>query len=111
MTVILMKDFCIIKTVLYIATLLLTFQMDLNGAEKTLYRTISVVDAKNEKIAGAAVELVGTGKVFYTNLNGDCEIPEALFLSAKSITINYISYKTSVVLPENTNTKVILTSR
>lgn len=85
--------------------------MNLNGAEKIQYRTISVVDAKNEKIAGAAIELVGTGKVFYTNLNGVCEIPEALFFSAKSITINYISYKTSVVLPQNSDTKVILTSR
>lgn len=81
------------------------------ASEKTELVAISVVDAKNERIAGAAVEVVGTGKVFYTNINGICFIPKNLLNVGKSLTVNYISYKTSTIALDNADHKVVLTSR
>jgi predicted nucleotidyltransferase len=72
---------------------------------------VTITDTKNERIAGASIELSGTNKVFYTNINGMCYVPKNLLSKAGKITVNSISYKTVNLNPDNMNSKIILESR
>jgi len=73
--------------------------------------SITVTDSNNEKLSGAAIEISGTNKVYYTNINGACYLPKSLLSNAELITINCISYKSIQLSTENIHSKIILKSR
>lgn len=72
---------------------------------------ITVMDTNNEKLAGASIEISGTNKIYYTNINGYCYIPKSVLNGAEKITVNCISYKTVQVSTENIQNRVVLKSR
>lgn len=72
---------------------------------------ITVMDANNEKLAGASIEVSGSTKIYYTNINGYCYIPKSVLNGAEKITVNCISYKTVQVATENIQNRIVLKSR
>ncbi|MDI1235160.1 MAG: hypothetical protein PSX81_12835 [bacterium] len=62
-------------------------------------------------MAGATIEVSGSNKVFYTNINGYCYIPKSLLNNAEKVTINCISYKTVQMTSENIQSRIVLKSR
>ncbi len=91
--------------------LLLIVQVGTTAANTDGLCLVTVTDANNEKLSGASIEIVGSAKVYYTNINGFCYIPKSVLNGASKITINCISYKTAQVNPEDLHSKIILKSR
>lgn len=65
----------------------------MNAGEFVQGKVIRVVDKNGEQLSGAKIELLGTGKVFYTNSKGECFVPLAQLQLSKAIKIECISYK------------------
>jgi hypothetical protein len=87
------------------------FAGSLFAEDRPSVQVIQVLDVKNETISGAKVELPGTGRVYYTNLKGQCYIPTTLLKASKEIVIECISYKSQTVKTFETNSKIILEFR
>lgn len=83
----------------------------LMAADLADVQVVRVADKNNESVAGAKVELLGTGKVYYTNSRGECYIPVGLFRICESVRIECISYKPSMLRTFELNSKIILDFR
>lgn len=93
-------------------TLLLSFcLLSLNAEAPHGMQSIQVLDTNSEVLPGVRIELVGTGKTYYTNLKGYCLIPVDVLKSAQSIKIECISYKTQLIENSELNSKIILDFR
>jgi hypothetical protein len=57
-----------------------------------LYIILSIISPSKEPLPGVKVELVGTDKTYYTNLNGQVLIPPNYNLK-----LSYISYITKTI--------------
>lgn len=73
--------------------------------------TIKVVDTNNEKLTGVSIELVGTGKKYYTDINGECKIPQNILEKSKNLIINFISYKVVNIEKGELEDKITLETR
>jgi len=94
-----------------LSLLFFLFAFSLYAEDRPTVQLIQVLDVNNEAISGARIELPGTGRVYYTNLKGQCFIPSALMKASKEIVIEIISYKTQTVKTFETNSKIILEFR
>lgn len=65
-----------------------------------------VTNVRKEPLHGVKVELVGTDKVFYTNINGQVSVPFGFDLK-----LDYISYQTKIVKKDSIKQPIILISR
>ena len=65
-----------------------------------------ITNSNNEPLTGVKVELVGTDKVFYTDIKGQVSVPSDFDLK-----LDYISYKTKTIKKDNIEQQVILISR
>jgi hypothetical protein len=65
-----------------------------------------ITNSNNEPLHGVKVELVGTDKVFYTNINGQVSVPFGFDLK-----LDYISYQTKMVKKDSIKQSIILISR
>jgi hypothetical protein len=74
-------------------------------------QAIQVTDIKGEALAGVKIELLGTGRSYYTNLNGVCLIPQDLLKATKMVKVESISYKTKQLPVYDLNSKIILEFR
>lgn len=54
-------------------------------------RLIKIVDKNNEIICGARIEILNTHQTYYSNINGECLIP-----NNGEIKVESISYKTEI---------------
>lgn len=79
--------------------------------ERQSMQVIQVLDVKNETISGAKVEIAGTGRVYYTNLKGQCFIPVNVLKSGKELVVECISYKSQTVKNFETSSKIVLEFR
>jgi hypothetical protein len=100
--------FCIMKS---LALLFVLFAGSLFAEDRPSVQVIQVFDVKNETISGAKVELAGTGRIYYTNLKGQCFIPATLLKASKEIIIECISYKSQTVKTFENSSKIILEFR
>lgn len=90
---------------------MLTVAMSMNAAGPEEVRVVSITDAYGEQIAGAKVELVGSGMVFYTNLKGECFVPLRLLVQSEYVRIESISYRPVQKPVTELNQKVVLQQR
>ena len=90
---------------------LLSLGLQLNAGEFVQGKVIRVVDNNGEQLSGAKIELLGTGKVFYTNSKGECFVPLAQLQMAKSVKIECISYKPIQLKSLEIKTDIILEFR
>ena len=67
---------------------------------------LSIMGLNQEPLPGAKVELIGTDKVYYTNLKGQVTIPNNF-----DVKVSYISYQTKIVSKNNIQQPIILISR
>lgn len=104
-------QFCNIKKIFTILVLLLSVQVTSNAVNTDGLCLITVTDSNNEKLSGAAIEISGTNKVYYTNINGACYIPKSVLSNAELITVNCISYKSLQLSTDNLHNKIVLKSR
>lgn len=92
--------------------LLLSFSfISLQAEAPVAAKMIQVTDVNGETLAGVKIELMGTGKTFYTNLNGVCIVPQDLIQSVKWIKVECISYKSQQMPAYELNSKIILEFR
>ncbi len=101
---------CNIKKIIVILILLST-QFGAIAANTDGLCMIAITDSNNERISGATVEVLGTGKVYYSNINGYCYIPKSLLAKSGRITINSISYKTVYLNTDDMGARIVLQSR
>lgn len=62
-------------------------------------------------VAGAKIQLDNSNFVYYTGINGTCQIPKSILANAKSIKIECISFKTKKINISELNSKIILANR
>ncbi len=74
-------------------------------------QVIAVSDKNNELVSGAKVELIGTGKVYYTNSKGECYIPLSILNQSKGVLVECISYKPFQFKTTDLQSKVVLEFR
>jgi predicted nucleotidyltransferase len=96
------------KNVVFVFLLIGTQMFALNNSD---VQVLQVSDKNNELLAGAKVELVGTGKTFYTNSKGQCYIPTELLNVCKTVKIDCISYKTISIKSIEVQNKIVLEER
>jgi hypothetical protein len=65
-----------------------------------------VTDTNNEPLPGVKIELVGTNKVYYTNVRGQILVP-----SNYDLKLDYISYKTKIIDKDSVKQHITLLSR
>jgi hypothetical protein len=65
-----------------------------------------VTDTNNEPLPGVGIELVGTNKVYYTNVRGQILVP-----SNYDLKLDYISYKTKIIDKDSVKQHITLLSR
>ena len=102
------RHFCNMKS---LALLFVLLTGSLFAEDRPSVQVIQVLDVKNEAISGAKVELSGTGKVWYTNTQGQCFIPVGLLKTNKELVVESISYKTQTVKSFENSSKIILEFR
>lgn len=83
----------------------------MNAGELVQGKVIRVIDKNGEQLSGAKIELLGTGKVFYTNSRGECFVPTFQLQMAKLVKIECISYKPIQVKSLEIKTDIILEFR
>lgn len=71
----------------------LAIVLHVNGAGPEEVQVVSITDLNGEQIAGARVELIGTGIVLYSNIKGECYVPLRLLIQSEFVRIESISYK------------------
>lgn len=81
------------------------------ASENVPVKVIEVFDSSNEALAGVKIELVGTGKSFYTGISGKANIPLNLLQQAEYVKVDYISYKSLKLNISELNSKIILVNR
>ena len=91
--------------------LILLVSANLFAYDQSAIQLIQVSDKNNELVAGAKVELLGTGKVYYTNSKGECYIPMHIFKQSQSVKIDCVSYKSTLLKTYEINSKIILVNR
>jgi hypothetical protein len=79
--------------------------------DQSAVQLIQVSDKNNELVSGAKVELVGTGKVYYTNSKGECYVPIQIYKQCQSVKIDCVSYKSTLLKAYEINSKIILDNR
>lgn len=94
-----------------LALLFVLLTGSLLAEERQSMQMIQVLDVKNESISGAKVEIAGTGRVYYTNLKGQCFIPANVLKSGKELVVECISYKSQTVKNFETSSKIVLEFR
>jgi RNase P/RNase MRP subunit p29 len=73
---------------------------------KTLFILLFITDLSNEPLTGVKIELVGTNKVYYTNIKGQVLVPSDFDLK-----LDYISYKTKTINKDSVKQHITLISR
>lgn len=68
--------------------------------------TLLITSPTHEPLTGVKVELEGTNKTYYTDINGKVNVPLGYNLK-----INYISYRTQLINKDSLNKKIILYNR
>ncbi len=91
--------------------LFLLVSANLFAYDQSAVQLIQVSDKNNELVSGAKVELVGTGKVYYTNSKGECYVPMQIFKQCQSVKIDCVSYKSTLLKTYEINSKIILDNR
>ena len=91
--------------------LILLVSANLFAYDQSAVQLIQVSDKNNELVSGAKVELIGTGKVYYTNSRGECYVPMPIFKQCQSVKIDCISYKSTLIKTYEINSKIILETR
>ena len=92
-------------------TFILFVTLSLMAYDQSAVQLIQVADKNNELVSGAKVELMGTGKIYYTNSKGECYIPMQIFKQCLSVKIECISYKPVSYKNFELNSKIILENR
>lgn len=95
----------------FFALILSACFLSLNAEAPQGMQSIQVLDTNSEVLPGAKIELMGTGKSYYTNLKGYCLIPVDVLKSAQSIKVECISYKTQLFKNYELNSKIVLDFR
>jgi hypothetical protein len=94
-----------------ISAILLFSNLSIFAEESTdYYFTIKVVDVYNEFIVGAKITIDGLDESYYTNIRGECKIPESA-IKKGNINIDFISYKSNQIKITSRISKVTLESR
>ena len=65
--------------------------------------TLLITSPTHEPLTGVKVELEGTNRTYYTDINGRVNVPLGYNLK-----INYISYRTQLINKDSLNKKIIL---
>ncbi len=99
---------CRMKAVLM---LILLVSANLFAYDQSAIQLIQVSDNNNELVSGAKIELIGTGKVYYTNSRGECYIPMQIFKQCQSVKIDCVSYKSTLLKTYEISSKIILVNR
>jgi hypothetical protein len=68
--------------------------------------TLLIISPTHEPLTGVKVELEGTNRIYYTDINGRVNVPLGYNLK-----INYISYRTQLINKDSLNKKIILYNR
>ena len=91
--------------------LVVLFSANLFAYDQSTIQLIQVSDKNNDFVSGAKVELVGTGKVYYTNSKGECYIPIQIFKQCQFVKIDCVSYKPTLLKTFEIKSKIILENR
>lgn len=90
---------------------LLFLSTHLFASELGNVQVIRVMDKNNETVTGAKVELLGSGKTYYTNSKGECYIPIHIFEQYGTVKVECISYKSATIDSKDIQSKIVLESR
>jgi hypothetical protein len=91
--------------------LIVLVSVNIFAYDQSAVQLIQVSDKNNELVSGAKVELVGTGKVYYTNSKGECYVPIQIYKQCQSVKIDCVSYKSTLLKAYEINSKIILDNR
>ncbi len=91
--------------------LFLFVSVNLFAYDQSTVQLIQVSDKNNDFVSGAKVELIGTGKIYYTNSMGECYIPIQVFKQCQFIKVDCVSYKPKVLKTYEIKSKIILDNR
>lgn len=84
---------------------------DLKATDFHQGKWIRVTDTNKELLAGARVDVIGTGKTLYTNLKGECFISNELLVKGSGLEITCVSYRSVRLKSIDLNTEIVLQMR
>lgn len=95
----------------FMLLILTFFTTAIMAEEKIMFQSVQVIDTNNETLCGVKVELLGTGKTYYTNAHGYCLIPVEVLRSCRIISFESVSYQSKTVYSFDLDTKIVMNFR